>query len=114
MALTVDDSPILDEDLLEEELVEEEVLETPTEVRLLVGTLLELILAGEVPDPGPLSWKNFQSWRATVGGRPTIRRGDSHTLSSADESRIWRSTMEALYGWIPREGQTDPPEELGS
>ncbi|CAE8584822.1 unnamed protein product [Polarella glacialis] len=25
-------------------------------------------------------------------------------LSTADESRVWRSTMESLYGWIPGQG----------
>ena len=116
MAMAADIDPLSDRELSEEDggdPVEEEVLETPTEVRLLVGTLVELILAGQVAEPGPLSWKAFQAWRAGAGGRPTIRRGDRHSLTSADESRIWRATMEALYRWIPREGQTAPPLELG-
>ena len=88
---------------------EEEVLEVPTDVRDLVGSLFELIITGFVPEPGPLDWKQFQTWRAVEGGRPTIRRGDKRMLSTADESRVWRSSMEALYGWIPGQGQTDPP-----
>jgi hypothetical protein len=102
------------EELQEEDPSDDEALETPTEVRELVGTLLELILAGQVEEPGPLSWKRFQSWRSGAGGRPTTRGGDTHSLTPAEESRIWRATMEALYGWIPREGQTEPPSELGN
>ena len=89
-----------------------EVLETPTDVRGLVGSLFELIVAGLVPEPpGPLDWKQFQKYRATLGGRPTVRRGDGRSLSSADESRVWRSTMESLYGWIPANGETEPPDD---
>ena len=91
---------------------EEEVLETPTEVRLLVGTLFELIAAGLIPEPGPLDWKRFQKYRAGLGGRPTVRRGDNHTLSTANDALVWRSTMMSLYGWIPREGQTEAPTEI--
>jgi hypothetical protein len=115
MSMAADDSLLSDRGLSAEEddPAEEEVLETPTEVRLLVGTLVELILAEEIPEPGPLDWKRFQAWRAGAGGRPAIRRGDTRSLDSATESRIWRATMEALYGWIPAEGQTEAPEELG-
>ena len=98
-----------DEEDLEAE--EEEVLEVPTDVRDLVGSLFELIITGFVPEPGPLDWKQFQNWRAADGGRPTIRRGDGRMLSTADESRVWRSTMESLYGWIPGQGQTEPPDD---
>jgi hypothetical protein len=115
MSMAADDSPLSGEvpSLEEDDPAEGEVLETPTEVRLLVGTLVELILAEEIPEPGPLDWKRFQSWRAGAGGRPTVRRGDGRSLDPATESRIWRATMEALYGWIPAEGQTEPPGEIG-
>jgi hypothetical protein len=90
---------------------EGEVLEVATDVRDLVGSLFELVMTGFVPEPGPLDWKQFQNWRAADGGRPTVRRGDGRMLSTADESRVWRSTMESLYGWIPGQGQTEPPDD---
>jgi hypothetical protein len=90
---------------------EGEVLEVPTDVRNLAGSLFELIITGFVPEPGPLDWKQFQKFRAVEGGRTTVRRGDGRMLSTADESRVWRSTMESLYGWIPGQGETEPPDD---
>ena len=75
MAMAADVDPLSDRELSEEDggdPVEEEVLETPTEVRLLVGTLVELILAGLVAEPGPLSW------------RPHFRRGGPAEERSTD------------------------------
>ena len=63
MAMAADVDPLSDRELSEEDggdPVEEEVLETPTEVRLLVGTLVELILAGRVAEPGPPPGKHFR------------------------------------------------------
>jgi hypothetical protein len=53
--------------------VEDEVLETPTDVRGLVGTLFELIVAGFVPEPpGPLDWKQFKNIGLSTEAGPQL------------------------------------------
>ena len=74
--------------------------------------------AGDLDPPGLLSWKRWQSWRADIGRRPAIRRGDAAGIVIGVESDTWKAVMEAVYGpdWYAklRARNRDPAEAGGS
>ena len=53
---------------------------------------------GDVESPGLIPWKEWQSWRAVLGRRPAIRRGDAAGTTIKQEVSIWRDVMEAYAG----------------
>ena len=60
-------------------------------------TLAEAIEAGEIPQPPLMGWKTWMSWRKFVGKRP-VTNVDGGTTHNRLESRLWKATMEGLYG----------------
>ena len=78
-------------------------------------SLAEAIEAGEVPVPPLMGWRAWQSWRKYVGKRPTTNV-DGGTTHNRLESKLWKATMESLYGeeWMveldDQGGGPDPSE----
>ena len=71
-----------------------EVSPTADEVEGRGEPLLELIERGEIDAPEqPLAWTAWTRWRSLSGQRPR-----SAGAFSQRESRLWRTTMEALFG----------------
>ena len=60
-------------------------------------TLAEAIEAGEIPQPPLMGWKAWMSWRKFVGKRP-VTNVDGGTTHNRLESKLWKATMESLYG----------------
>ena len=53
---------------------------------------------GDVEPPGLIPWKEWQSWRAVLGRRPAIRRGDAAGTTIKEEVSTWREVMAAYAG----------------
>jgi hypothetical protein len=71
-----------------------EVSPTADEVEGRGEPLLELIERGDIDAPEqPLAWTAWTRWRSLTGQRP--RSAGAFTQR---ESRLWRPTMEALFG----------------
>jgi hypothetical protein len=71
-------------------------VESPTadEVEGETLPLLELLERGVIEPPeAPYSWTNWVRWRAAAGARP-----EGTPAFSQRESRLWRTTMQALFG----------------
>jgi hypothetical protein len=92
-----------------------EVSPTADEVEGRGEPLLTLIEQGDIDAPErPLAWTEWTRWRSASGQRPRV--AGAFTLR---ESRLWRTTMEALFGldWrrqlaLPQ--QSVPPSTSGS
>ena len=78
-------------------------------------SLAEAIEAEEVPRPPLMGWRAWQSWRKYLGKRPQTNV-DGGTTHNRLESRLWKATMESLYGeeWMDdlneQDGGPDPSE----
>ena len=71
-----------------------EVSPTADEVEGRGEPLLELIERGDIDAPEhPLAWTAWTRWRSLTGQRPR-----SVGAFTQKESRLWRTTMEALFG----------------
>ena len=93
----------------------------PPEVSGSTLTLEEAISDGSVPVPDLMPYNQWLAWRAQEGSRPVRRRGDVRTTSSAQESELWRATMQDIYGgdWAEQlaargSGTTRGQEAVGS
>ena len=83
-----------------------EVSPTADEVEGRGEPLLALIERGEIDAPEqPLAWTAWTRWRSLSGQRPR-----SAVAFSQTESRLWRTTMEALFGaeWRQHVPQPQP------
>ena len=75
------------------------VLEEGTrEVSGTNASLAACITDGSVPKPKLLDWQDWLKWRKGPGMRPRRDRGDPDTTALKQESVLWRSTMQRLYG----------------
>ena len=92
------------------------VLEEGTrEVSGTNASLAACIADGSVPKPKLLDWQDWLKWRKGPGMRPRRDRGDPDTTALKQESVLWRSTMQRLYGedWraLLEEQQAEEAEE---
>ena len=60
-------------------------------------SLLEAINEGVVPKPRLMKWNAWQTWRTDHGRRPTMAK-DGRSTHNADEFKLFKATMRALYG----------------
>ena len=60
-------------------------------------TLLECIRDLEIEQPPLMRWNAWQQWRSTIGRRPILSR-DGYAVPQAQESAVWKSVMNELYG----------------
>ena len=69
--------------------------------REVTGTdtsLAECIADGSVPKPDILDWRDWLVWRKSAGKRPRLGLGDPSATTLKQESVLWRSAMQRLYG----------------
>ena len=79
--------------------------------------LLTAIADGTVPKPSRLQWQDWQKWRKNpFGGRRATRgNGSTRPSTNQEESKLWQSVMEALYGadWLAEvHGQEEEDPEV--
>ena len=89
-------------------------------VREVSGTeasLVACIADGTISQPGLTDWQDWLKWRKGPGMRPRQDRGDPDSTALKQESVLWRSTMQRLYGadWrgLLEEQQAAAEEEEG-
>ena len=66
--------------------------------------LSHMIDAGEIEQPGLVTFNQWQTWRAGPGRRPNKRVDGAASSLQANVSALWRATMAANYGddWVSR------------
>ena len=70
---------------------------THTQVSGSEKTLLQAIRDEDIERPILMRWNAWLRWRSGNGKRPNLPR-DGVTITNAEESAIWRSVMNDLYG----------------
>ena len=77
--------------------------------------LLKAIADGTIPKPSRLQWQEWQKWRKDpFGGRRATRSlGSTRPSTNGEESKLWQSVMESLYGanWLADLHSQEPEVE---